>query len=80
MPTNPLVGLLTPGARQALYIGYFLLALVAGALEIVYDPDPEWLSKGQEVLSYLAAALALTAASNIARADPQPGPDIVEPR
>ena len=80
MPTNPLVGLLTPQIRQALYVGYFMLLLIAGGLEIALDPDPYWLNKGQEVLAYLGGALALTAASNIAKADPQPGPDVTENR
>lgn len=71
MPANPLVGVLTPQIRQILYVTYFAAALVAGILEVIYDPEPRWLQKGQEVLAYLAAALTLTAASNIAKTDRQ---------
>ena len=78
MPTNPLVGVLTPQVRQGLYVGWFVVTLVIGVLEIVLNPDPVWLITAKEVVFYVAGALGLLAASNIAQRDPQPGPDIKE--
>ncbi len=68
---------LTPGVRQVLYIGFFVLVLTSGALDIVYDANPMWLTKGDDVLNYLGGALMLTAASNIAKTDPA-GPTVID--
>ena len=83
MPTNPLVGLLTPRVRQAAYLALVLAGIVLAVLQIVYDNDPAWLNKAEQVLAYLGTfGIGTLAASNIARQDPQPGPDVVdgEPR
>jgi hypothetical protein len=79
MPTNPLVGALTPQIRQAVYLVFVGLGIVSAVLGIVFDPDPYWLGKANEVLTYLATiGVGTLAASNIAKADPQPGPDVIE--
>jgi hypothetical protein len=76
MPTNPLVGALTPKIRQGIYLTLFGLGVLYGVLRIVYDPDPEWLNKAGEVLVYLSAlGGGALASSNIAVSDPQQKPD-----
>lgn len=77
MPTNPLVGALTPGARQTIYLILVVLGVVLAVLQIVYDNDPVWLNKAEEVLAYLGTiGIGTLAASNIAKTDPQPGPAV----
>jgi hypothetical protein len=79
MPTNPLVGLLTPQVRQTVYVVLALAGVAVAVLKIVFDPDPYWLGKAEEVLAYLGTiGIGTLAASNIAASDPQPGPDVVE--
>jgi hypothetical protein len=79
MPTNPLVGLLPPAVRQAVYIIFVLLGVAYAVLGIIYDSNPTWLNKAGEVLTYLSTiGLGTLAASNVARNDPQAGPDVVE--
>lgn len=79
MPTNPLVGVLTPRIRQVVYVVLALAGVALAVLQIVYDTDPIWLNKAEEVLAYLGTiGLGTLAASNIARQDPQPGPDVAE--
>lgn len=80
MPTNPLVGALTPAVRQAVYLVLVGAGIVAAILKIVFDPDPYWLDKTFEVLVFLNSIGFGVAASNIAEQDPQPGPDAVEGR
>ena len=81
MPTNPLVGFLSPKVRQAAYLALVLAGIVLAVLQIIYDSDPAWLNKAEEVLAYLGTiGIGTLAASNIARHDPQPGADIAEPR
>ena len=81
MPTNPLVGMLTPQVRQAVYLVLAVAGVLAAVARIVLDPDPEWLARAEEVLAYLGTiGLGTLAASNIARADPQQGQDVTEPR
>lgn len=81
MPTNPLVGVLTPQIRQTLYVIMAVLGLALGAVQIAYGAgdwgQPVWLTVSLSVYAFLGTALGTTAASNIAEADPQPGPDNV---
>lgn len=79
MPTNPLVGVLTPKIRQIVYVVLALAGVALVTLQIWYDADPAWLGKLERILAYLGTlGLGTMAASNIAKADPQPGPDVVE--
>jgi hypothetical protein len=79
VPTNPLVGLLSPKVRQIVYLILVLAGIALAVMQIIFDPDPYWLNKAEEVLAYLGTiGIGTLAASNIARADPQPGPDVVE--
>ena len=79
MPTNPLVGLLSPAVRQTVYIVLLVAGVLLVCLQIGYDNDPAWLDKAERILAYLGTiGIGGIAASNIAKHDPQPGPDVVE--
>lgn len=72
MPQNPLVGALTPRVRQAVYVILALAGVALAVLQIIYDADPLWLNKLEEVLAYLGTiGIGTLAASNIARTDLQ---------
>ena len=77
MPTNPLVGILSPAIRQAVYVVLILAGIVLAVLQIIYDNDPTWLNKAEEVLAYLGTiGIGTLAASNIAKSDPQQDPTV----
>lgn len=67
--SNPFTGLLPDRARQIVYVGFALLVLALGGVQLGYStaevPVPTWLTVTQTVTLYLGAGLGLTAASNI---------------
>jgi len=74
---NPLRGALSPATRKVLYVLFALAGIVVGAV-MVYcgatdNAQPSWVDGTNAVLTYVGAALGLTAASNV------PTPDTNEP-
>lgn len=67
--TNPLADVLSGATRQRVYVGYSVVVLLLGGVQVGYATAgaglPLWLTIGQNVALYLGAALGLTAASNI---------------
>ena len=74
---NPLVGLFSPATRKTLYVLFALAALAVGAVMAWCGATdtamPSWVDGSNAVLTYVGAALGLTAASNV------PTPDTDEP-
>lgn len=74
---NPLTGLFSPATRKALYVVFALAGIVVGAVMAwcgaTDTAQPDWVDGATAVLTYVGAALGLTAASNV------PTPDTEEP-
>jgi hypothetical protein len=74
---SPLTGIFSPATRKALYVLFSLAAVVVGAVMAYCGAtdavQPDWVDGANAVLTYVGAALGLTAASNI------PTPDTDEP-
>jgi hypothetical protein len=74
---NPLTGIFSPATRKALYVLFSLAAVVVGAVMAYCGAtdaaQPDWVDGANAVLTYVGAALGLTAASNV------PTPDTDEP-
>jgi hypothetical protein len=74
---NPLSGIFTPQIRKALYTLFAVAGVVVGAVMAYCGAtdaaQPAWVDGANAVLTYVGAALGLTAASNV------PTPDTDEP-
>jgi hypothetical protein len=64
---NPFTAL-PPKARSIIYLGYSMVGLTVGAVQVGYLaaqlPQPTWLTVALAVVPFLGAGLGLTAASN----------------
>lgn len=76
--SNPLTGLFSPATRKVLYVLFALAGIVVGAVMVYCGAteahQPGWVDGANAVLTYVGAALGLTAASNVPTPDPdEPG-------
>ena len=64
-PFEILRDIIGPVTRKVIYVVFAVAAIVYKVLEIWHDPDPAWLNKCGEILTFLGAGVALLAASNV---------------
>jgi len=50
--------------RKPIYAAYAVIGVVLGAIQIVINPDPEWLDKTFAVYAFLGGAVGLVASGN----------------
>lgn len=66
---NPLIDLLTPGARKILYAVYGLIGLAVGAIQVAYGAvsatTPGWFKIALAVYAFVGTAIGAVAASNV---------------
>ena len=79
---TPLTNVLSPAVRQAIYLGYALVGLVLGAVQVGLSAaqlgQPTWLTVTLAVFAFVGTALGATAASNTRTAG-APSPAAVSP-
>jgi hypothetical protein len=58
--------------RKPIYAIYAVLGVVLGAIQIVIEPDPDWLETSFAVYAFLGAAVGAVASGNT------PAPEVPE--